>query len=213
MQAPSTVVQLALLLVAVMPGVTYQFMRERFRGPLIAHKDTGERVLRALTASVLLDGAYLLLFGPWLVNLYRIGEADLRKAFATNIRVSTAVALLLLFGVPALCALVSSMWDRRRRRTLYSAVPSAWDFSFSKRSSCFVRARLKGDVWVGGWFGSGSYASSYPGPQEIFLQSAWKMEPDGRLRERTANSGGILIRHEACEFIEFVEVSQAGTAP
>lgn len=63
MQAPATVVQLALLVLLVLPGITYQFVRERRRGPVPGERDLGERVLRAIVASIALDALYVVVAG------------------------------------------------------------------------------------------------------------------------------------------------------
>lgn len=71
MQAPATVVQLALLVLLVVPGVTYQFIREHRRGPVPGERDLGERVLRAIVASIALDALYAVVAGPALVRPVR----------------------------------------------------------------------------------------------------------------------------------------------
>lgn len=63
MQAPATAVQLALLVLLVLPGTTYQFVRERRRGPVPGERDLGERVLRAIVASIALDALYVVAAG------------------------------------------------------------------------------------------------------------------------------------------------------
>lgn len=63
MQPPATVVQLALLVLLVLPGITYQFVRERRRGPVPGERDLGERVLRAIVASIALDALYVVVAG------------------------------------------------------------------------------------------------------------------------------------------------------
>lgn len=54
-QGLATIVQLAILIFFVLSGVTFQLIRELPRGPLPAHKDMGERILRAVVASIVLD--------------------------------------------------------------------------------------------------------------------------------------------------------------
>ncbi|MEV0799721.1 DUF6338 family protein [Kribbella sp. NPDC050281] len=48
MGTPSTVLQVALLALFVLPGITYQFLRERWRGPVPFTRDP-KAVLRATT--------------------------------------------------------------------------------------------------------------------------------------------------------------------
>jgi hypothetical protein len=70
-QTASTVQQVVLLILFVLPGITYQFVRERARGPVAGERELGERVLRAITASIALDAVYLMVAAPWLVDLVK----------------------------------------------------------------------------------------------------------------------------------------------
>lgn len=51
-ERPSTLQQTIPLVLFVLPGITYQFVRERMRGPVPGGRDLAERVLRVLTASI-----------------------------------------------------------------------------------------------------------------------------------------------------------------
>ncbi|WNI28163.1 DUF6338 family protein [Streptomyces sp. ITFR-6] len=81
-QSPSTPLQIAVLVLFVLPGVTYQFLRERWRGPVPGERDLGERVLRAVAASVVLDTLYLVAAGPRLVRFVRRTGAGAGEAVA-----------------------------------------------------------------------------------------------------------------------------------
>lgn len=206
-QAPSTVLQLALLVVVVLPGSVYQFMRERFRGPLPGERDLGERVLRALAASVVLDSLYAVLAGPQLLRLVSGGDgAGGWQGLLQRPRLAGLVGLLLFFAVPAAAAAGVSWWQRRRLRARYGTTPTSWDHMFRSRGSCFVRARLKDGAWVGGWYGSRSYATSYPQPPALFLESAWRLNPDGSFAHRVDHSAGLHIRAEDADVLELLDV-------
>ncbi|MGI3225060.1 DUF6338 family protein [Streptomyces sp. GTA36] len=211
-QAPSTVVQLALLVLVVLPGVIYQFLRERFRGPVPSERDLGERVLRALAASVVLDSLYLLLAGPHLVALFR-GSGWGWEGLTERPRLTALLALALFVAVPALAAGCVSEWQRRRLRAKYQSTPTAWDHTFRSRGSCFVRMRLKDGTWVGGWYGSDSYATSYPQPAELFLESAWRMNPDGSFGHRIGPSAGLYIRAGDTDVLELLHPPRQEATP
>ena len=203
-QAPSTVLQLGLLVLVVLPGITYQFLRERWRGPVPGERDLGERVLRAVTASVVLDAVYAIVAGPALVRLARGGGPDAWDGLGQRPRLVGLVALVLFVAVPAALAAGASWWQRRRLRASYRVTPTAWDHVFRDRGSCFVRARLKDGSWVGGWYGSRSYATSYPQPAELFLESAWRMNPDGSFDRRIGQTGGLLVRAADTDVLELL---------
>lgn len=198
-QGPSTVVQVALLVLVVVPGAVYQFLRERWRGPVPGERDLGERVLRAVTASLVLDGLYVVVAGPWLVELLHSSGWGVLQARA---RLVGAVALVLFVLVPAGAAGAVSWWQRRSGRAGYRATTTAWEHMFRQQSSCFVRARLKDGKWVGGWYGSKSYVSCYPYPEQIFLESAWQLLPDGGFARKTEETGGLHLSRADTDILE-----------
>ncbi|GAB3141487.1 DUF6338 family protein [Amycolatopsis stemonae] len=198
-QAPSTWVQVLLVVLFVLPGVTYQFLRERWRGPVPGERDLGERVLRALTASVALDAVYLVVAGPELVRLGADG------AFLRSPRTAGVTGLLLFVVVPAAAAAAVSVVRRRRARTRFRRTPTAWDHAFRDRGPCFVRVRFKDGTWAGGWYGVHSYATSFPQPGELFLQAAWRMNRDGSFAGRVDGTAGLLLRAQDIDVLELLE--------
>ena len=208
-QPPSTVLQLVLLVLVVLPGSTYQFLRERWRGSVPGERNLAERVLRAITASILLDGLYAIVAGPQLVHLARgPGRRPGWNGFAEQPRLVGLWAVLLLIAVPAVVAGALSWWERRRSPAGFRVTPTAWDHMFRHRGSCFVRVRLKDGTWVGGWYGSRSYATSYPEPPELFLESAWRMSPDGGFVGRVTGTAGLHVRVAEADVVELVHPSE-----
>lgn len=204
-QAPSTALQVVLLVLFVLPGVTYQFLRERWRGPVPGERNLGERVLRAVTASILLDSLYAIAAGPQLLRLARGGKSTGWDGISQQPRVVGLWALLLFVVVPALAAGGVSLWQRRRLPARFRGTPTAWDHMFRNCGSCFVRVRLKDGTWVGGWYGSGSYATSYPEPAELFLESAWRMNPDGSFAQRISGTAGLHVRSADADVVELLQ--------
>ncbi|MGI5230379.1 DUF6338 family protein [Actinoallomurus sp. CA-142502] len=208
-QAPSTVLQALLLVFFVLPGVSYQFLRERLRGPVARESNLGERVLRAVTASVLLDSLYAIISGPMLVRAAQ-GRGGGWDGVRHQPRLAGLLALVLFVAVPAAAAGCVSLWQRRRLPSRYRAAPSAWDRMFRHRGSCFVRVRLKDGTWVGGWYGSESYATSYPEPAELFLESAWRMNSDGSFAGRVERTAGLHIRGADADVVELIHPPDQG---
>ncbi|MFF4529448.1 DUF6338 family protein [Streptomyces sp. NPDC001407] len=203
-QAPSTVFQLAVLVLFVLPGAVYQFLRERWRGPVPQERTLSERVLRALVASVVLDTAYAVVVGPELLHLVRFGDGGLLWA-EERIRLVGLCGLVLFVAVPTAAAAAVSLLQRRRLRARYQGTPSAWDHIFRDRRPCFVRLRLKDGTWVGGWYGNKSYATSYPQPCELHLESAWRMLGDGSFVERVEGTAGLHVRGADVDIVEMVD--------
>ncbi|MEU2134568.1 DUF6338 family protein [Streptomyces sp. NPDC056004] len=219
MQPPSTVAQLAALVLLLLPGLTYQFLRERWRGPVASEAQLGERMLRAVTASVALNGLYVIAAGPALVGAWRqakgpgkSGVSALTQLVATHPRAVGLWALVLFLGVPAAAAAAVSHAERRKARTAYRPVPTAWDYALGARDAgpCFVRARLKDGTWVGGWFGSRSYTSGYPRDPDLYLQWSYQMGPDGSFGARVEGTDGIYLRLSDVDILEMVKAPEGG---
>ncbi|MGK5638819.1 DUF6338 family protein [Streptomyces sp. URMC 126] len=204
--APTTVTQVVIVLLLVLPGATYQFVRERARGLAPGHRDLGERILRAVTAGIALDTVYVLLAGPWLVRLVYDRRRGWLTGAAENPRVTALAAATLLIVVPAVTAWLSSWLRARGSRSAYDPVPTAWDKIFQSRSHCLVRARLKSGRWTGGYYGEESYTSSYPEAPDLYLQTAWALSESGLFERPLEHSGGIYIRMDDVEVLDFIEV-------
>ena len=203
-QVPSTALQAALLVMVILPGFIYQFLRERLRGPVEGERDLGERALRAVAVSILLDALYAIVAGPELVRLFRGTDPADWNGLAQRPRMAGLAALVLFVGIPSVAAGGISAWERRRRRTRYCTTPTAWDHMFRSQGSCFVRLRLRDGSWIGGWYGAHSYATSYPQPPELFLESAWRMNPDGSFAHRIGQTAGLYVRMSDTDMLELL---------
>lgn len=212
-QAPSTVIQVALLILFVLPGITYQFLRERWRGPTPEERDLGERVLRAVAASVVLDAVYLTVAGPELLRLVHGPSSGGWDGLVQRPRLVGVAALVLFIVVPAAAASGVSYVQRSRQKATYRRTPTAWDHAFRNRQPCFIRARLKDGCWVGGWYGTRSYSTSYPQSAELFLESARRMSRDGSFGARVNQTAGLYIRTSDIDVLEFVESSEIREVP
>ncbi|MET7787591.1 DUF6338 family protein [Streptomyces sp900116325] len=204
--APTTVTQVVIVLLLVLPGVTYQFVRERARGLTPGHRDLGERILRAVTAGITLDAFYFLLAGPWLLRLVYDRRRGWLTGAADSPRVAALTATTLLIVLPAVAAWLTSRLRSRGSRSTYDPVPTAWDKVFQRRSHCLVRARLKSGSWIGGYYGERSYTSGYPEAADLYLQTTWAVSETGLFERPLEHSGGIYIRMDDVEFLDFVEV-------
>ncbi|MFG2834823.1 DUF6338 family protein [Streptomyces zaomyceticus] len=200
---PSTVTQLALIVIAVLPGVTYQFIRERRLGALPGERALAERILRAITASVALNAMYAVVFASRIVDISTHATEIMKDA--SRVREVAIFGLVLIFAIPALCAWIVSAVRLRGRESGYVQTPSAWDHVFQDLSASFVRARLKDGMWVGGWYGPKSFTTAYPHDPEIYLELAWVMKDDGSFDAQVQKSQGLLIRGVDVDLLEIIE--------
>ncbi len=55
-----------------------------------------------------------------------------------------------------------------------------------------------------GWYSADSFASSFPEPRELFLQTAHLINDDGEVGTVVPSSGGIFIRCDDATVVDFV---------
>ena len=63
---------------------------------------------------------------------------------------------------------------------------------------------------IGGLYGPDSFVSSYPEEEDVYLQEIWKIDEEGRFMEKIPDSKGLLINHDAIEYIEFFDINRDG---
>lgn len=106
------------------------------------------------------------------------------------------------FFIPSLlgCSFISNH--------IISPVPTAWDYVFSGRNPYWVILHLKDGRNIGGVYGGNSFTSSYPNPQDIYLEEVWRLNDENLFIEPIEKSNGILIKMDEIASIEFFEYTQ-----
>jgi Family of unknown function (DUF6338) len=218
MPIPSSVPQLIILVAFILPGIVYQAVRSRLRGPTPDELNATSKVLRAATVSTALVLVYAAVLGRELVNV-TYGRGWL----AEHPRVTAGIGLILLLAVPVGLAIGEQWLTLRRWRptwltfkalSTYDPTPAAWDFAFRDRPACFIRVLTDEGRWVGGWFDPESFASSFPQTRELYIAQQWKMGDDGAFEQEVTNSRGVYVRCDDARVVEFVApvaVVEAGT--
>jgi hypothetical protein len=82
-------------------------------------------------------------------------------------------------------------------------VPVAWDFVFGKRERFWVIVHLKNGRLIGGFYGAQSFASSFPNPEQIFLEELWELDKKDRFKKALYQSAGAWIPREEISTLEF----------
>jgi hypothetical protein len=145
---------------------------------------------------------YLALFFWLIALLYR---ADIQS----NVFFFNLLVLLTIFVVPAFLGwlasyLLQASWMRRLVKSVVHPVPTSWDYIFSRGEPYWIIFHFKTGEKVGGYYGSKSFASSYPEMQEIYVEEIWRLDEYGILKEEVASTAGGYIKIEDCKFIEFL---------
>lgn len=172
------------------------------------------KILRALAVSTFLNAIYLATLGDRLLSpIKSTSVGDLEKTISP--RAAGLWALLLLFIVPFTLGLLD-YWRTRwawvskvRAKTPvlqspYDPTPRGWDFAFSNRPPGFIRVLTGDGRWVGGWFGTDSFAASYPEPRELYIEKAWRLTKTGEFIEEVELGAGLFVRCDDVRVVEFL---------
>lgn len=83
-------------------------------------------------------------------------------------------------------------------------IPTAWDFKFSKAGSRWVLVTLKDGSRVAGLWGEKSFASSFAGERDLYLQRTYLVSAEAEKPwAEVANSDGVYIAPGEIRSIEF----------
>ena len=86
--------------------------------------------------------------------------------------------------------------------------PTSWDYFFDKREPVFLLIHLNDGKMIGGYFGTDSYATSFPNHGDIYLQLVFKVNDDGTFDKPIEDTKGLLIRKEEYTYLEIFNVPQ-----
>ncbi|HHK9582760.1 TPA: DUF6338 family protein [Citrobacter braakii] len=92
------------------------------------------------------------------------------------------------------------------KRVLPHPIGRSWDYFFSTRQCCWVLVTLKNGKKYGGYYGSQSFASNSPEPEQIYLEKHWALDDDGDFDHELTDTLGIIILTNEIESVEFIKV-------
>lgn len=180
---PDTAVGLLLLVVAVLPGLTYTLAFERQAGAYgVALAD---RTLRFTAVSAAFHAV-----AAWPEYwVYRTTLGDRGPVLAGDFAILWAAAVLLLVLPAVTGTLVGQVYVHRDDRPRWQQgllrwtigpelAPRAWDDFFSERPSTYLRVRTVDGTMHAGLFASQSYAAGFPQPPDLLLEEAWSIDAE-----------------------------------
>lgn len=215
MNVPTDAFGVLALVVLVLPGVVWVAVRTAVRGRRPNDADVAGRVLQALVISVALDAAYVLALGPTAVDRLTAAADD---PGAQSVRTTAAAILILGVGIPALLAYLlhgEPAWRRvhprapawlkiPRRTTAQRSTPTAWDRAAPNLGGTWIRIRLGDGKWIGGWYGNGSYISTYPEPHDIYVSDQHDVAPDGTIGVQIPDTAGFWVTLKDGDVVEWL---------
>lgn len=201
------------MLLVIVPGFVYQGVRGRILGPIPAERELSVRLLRAVAMSGALALVYIAVFGSSLTDVLRQPDTALEG----NVRLDALIAFGLVFVVPALLGLGEAIWRQGRvhpelkfkeRMGPYDPTPTAWDFGFrDSEESDFIRVLTKNGDWCGGRVGKTGFFTGYPETRELFLETAYLMDPQGSFGAAVSGSQGVWIDCSDAQLVQRISAN------
>jgi hypothetical protein len=223
---PTTVFQVAAVIVFLLPGLVYAVVRRARKGFRPDDLALDSRIAQALVISVLLDATYVTVAaGVSLVWNWSLFDTMFRLT-ADGVEVVgigwVALTVIACCGlIPAALAFFIHLPYRARwkhsgekgfplkfdRTIRYSDVPTAWDRATSDPAYRMIRVLFPDGRWVGGFYGPGSYVSTFPQPRDLFISHQYFMTKRGQFRGPMPLTNGVWLRISDDHVVEFLEPS------
>ncbi len=122
----------------------------------------------------------------------------------------TAILMIILLVLPVIWPflyrrLLRWQWLASKIQLPY---PTAWDYFFDRRTPVFVLVQLKNGNKLGGYYGFKSYTTSFPTEGDIYLETVYHVDKDGKFKEAIHRSDGAIIRKDQYDLIEFFKLQE-----
>ena len=88
-------------------------------------------------------------------------------------------------------------------RFIINPIPKPWDFVFGKKEEFWVLIHLTDGSKIGGRYSGKSFTSSYPSPEQIYIEETWKLSETDAFLEPVERSEGALVSADNIKLIEF----------
>lgn len=187
-----TTEKLPLFLVFVVPG----FVSLKVWDLLVPGERRGlDNALIDLTAYSALNFAAL----AWLI-------APLLGGQLSEVASYFAIAVVFL-AFPAIWPIFWK-WLRTRKwvgKHTIHPIARPWDYVFSKREPAWVIVHMKDGSVIGGRFDANSFASSWPAPEQLYLEELWELDAQRAFKNVIPRSHGAIILGADIRAIEYFE--------
>jgi hypothetical protein len=180
---PDTAVGLLLLVVAVLPGLTYTLAFERQAGSYGV--TLADRTLRFIAVSAV----FHVIAGWPEYWVWRMTFGQDQEILAGEFAILWVAAALVLILPAVAGTLIGQVYVHRDDRPVWQQAalrwtigpelaPRAWDDFFSERPATYLRVRTVDGTTHAGLFASQSYAAGFPQPPDLLLEEAWSIDAD-----------------------------------
>ncbi len=136
----------------------------------------------------------------WLIWTIHVNEVYFRHPI-----VFAVLSIFILFVAPILWPILY-LWLLKWKwlsNYIIGPVKRPWDWFFNQKLPVWVIVTLVDGRKIGGVYADKSYASSYPLPEQIYLEQIWTLDEKGRFVEVIKGSKGVIILNKDMSTIEF----------
>jgi hypothetical protein len=212
---PDTFQAAIVVAVALVPGALYFWAFERQAGRWgVALSD---RLLRFVGLSALFHAAIApVSYWFWANEWPKLSEGEPVSLWLWGVAIGyvavplasgTAIGFATRLGLP---------WSRWFAGP--HPAPRAWDYLFGHELDGYVRMHLKSGRWIAGVFAEindlAPYTAGYPEDEDLFLPATVAVDPETGELPKDENGrvvlqpGGLLIRWNEIEYLQFVDESE-----
>jgi hypothetical protein len=154
----------------------------------------------------------MMVFGEALVDAAR----DERQLF-DSVRLGALYAFVGGIAFPAAVAATAGLirapnWDwlvtlrsKLPEVSRYDPTPTAWDKVFQDRGPTYVRILNGEGRWIVGFFGTESYASSFPEEHQVYLERTHSADADGAIGPEIPGTRGCIVNCADLQLLELLE--------
>jgi hypothetical protein len=213
---PESLPQVLIFIAMLVPGFSFVTVRTWYVGWRSPDYGPGSRILEALYVSAIFLVVYTgtgLLIHAWIQALSGVGTLRELQPWLEGAWKETASGLVAVLGIVLLVVVpggVAALMSRRTKVTVLQddgtavvvskavnrnqSMPRGWDHAaFGADEPRFARVLTHTGVYVGGWYGPGSYSSTFPYDKDIFISNQWRMGSDGAFIEPMPDSLGVWV--------------------
>lgn len=185
------------------------FRGDAMRLKRIAYPSTEPTAATAVLDSIALSCVVYALVSPLLYLSYVQSWHGLHEL---------AFALLVLFVLLILPSVLSVLyvWSTKAGKGAWlrgslgfpHPDPTAWDHHFRKGDAHWIWLTFKSGQVMAGLYGPGSFASSFPQRQDLFIEKLLSLDENGKVVGWKEGSAGALVNMENLERIEFFQIEE-----
>ncbi|MCX7673523.1 MAG: DUF6338 family protein [Thiobacillaceae bacterium] len=129
-----------------------------------------------------------------------------RPPTRTHLSAQTVIKLVFVFFVAPMLwpiALKRLLTSKTLTRFIISPIRRPWDYVFGLREPYWIIVHLKDGRAVGGRFDRGSFASSYPIEEQIYVEEVWELDQALQFVRPVERTRGMLIFKQEIRAVEF----------